>query len=147
MGNLTRDPEVRQAPGGLFICKLGIAVNRKYSTQQGEQREEVTYVDVDAFGKQAETIGKYMSKGRAIMIEGRLRMDSWETQQGEKRNKMVVVCENFQFVGGRGEDGGGGGYSGGGSTQNYDQSAPAPRNTAGSRQQAPADNFDEDVPF
>lgn len=144
MGNLTRDPETRQTPGGLVICKLGLAVNRKYTTQQGESREEVTFVDVDCFGKQAETISRYMSKGRPIFIEGRLKLDQWESQSGEKRNKMVVVCENFQFMGGRGDGDSG---SEGGSTASYERSSPAPRHAKAPPSQESGDFEDDDVPF
>jgi len=99
MGNLTRDPELRVTPGGTSICKLGLATSRRFTTQSGEKREETTFVDVDAFGKQAEIIAKYMSKGRPIMLEGRLRYDQWESKTGEKRSKLNVVLENFQFLG------------------------------------------------
>ena len=108
MGNLTRDPELRYTPKGMAIAKLGIAVNRRWSTETGEQKEEVTFVDVDAFGKQAETIGQYMRKGGAMLIEGRLRLDQWDDKQtGQKRQRLGVVCENFRFVGSapRAEDG------------------------------------------
>ena len=98
MGNLTRDPETRVTPSGLTICKLGLAVSRNYSTKDGERREETTFVDVDAFGRQAEVITKYMSKGKPIMLEGRLRLDQWEGNDGQKRSKLCVVLENFQFV-------------------------------------------------
>lgn len=127
MGNLTRDPEMRVTPNGMAICKIGLAVNRQFTTQDGERREEVTFVDIDAFGRQAEVIAKYMSKGRPILIEGRLRLDQWETPQGDKRSKLGVVCENFQFVGGR-EDGGGSPREGAGD----DRAAPASR-SGGSR--------------
>jgi single-strand DNA-binding protein len=109
MGNLTRDPELRYTPKGMAIAKVGLAVNRRWSTESGEQREEVTFVDVDAFGKQAETIGQYMRKGGAILIEGRLKLDQWDDKQtGQKRQRLGVVCENFRFVGSaqRGEEGG-----------------------------------------
>lgn len=110
MGNLTRDPELRYTPKGTAIARLGIAVNRRWTGEGGEQREETTFVDVDAFGKQAETLGQYMKKGRPIFIEGRLRLDSWEDKQsGQKRNKLGVVLENFQFLGsgqGRADDAG-----------------------------------------
>lgn len=150
MGNLTRDPESRVTPGGLTICKLSIAVNRVYSTQDGERKEEVTYVDCDAFGRQAETIAKFMTKGRGIMIEGRLRLDQWEDQQsGQKRSKLGVVIETFQFVGGRGEDGGG---SSGGSGDYEDRSPPSRPQRAAPQRSAPpppppSNNFDDDVPF
>jgi single-strand DNA-binding protein len=110
MGNLTRDPELRYTPKGTAIARLGIAVNRRWTSENGEQREETTFVDVDAFGRQAETLGQYMKKGRPIFIEGRLRLDSWEDKNtGQKRNKLGVVLEGFQFLGsgpGRGEDAG-----------------------------------------
>jgi single-strand DNA-binding protein len=99
LGNLTRDPEVRTAPTGLTICKLGLAVNRSYTTKEGEKRDETTFVDVDAFGRQAEVLGQYMRKGRPIFIEGRLKYDQWETPEGDKRSKLGVVLESFQFLG------------------------------------------------
>lgn len=100
MGNLTRDPEVRYTPKGTAIATLGLAVNRTWSTEAGEKKEEVTFVDVDVWGRQAETIGQYMSKGRPIFIEGRLKLDQWDDKEsGQKRSKLKVVCENFQFLG------------------------------------------------
>jgi single-strand DNA-binding protein len=108
IGNLTRDPELRYTPKGMAIAKIGIAVNRSWrDSASGEQKEEVTFVDVDAFGKQAETLGQYMKKGRPILIEGRLRLDSWEDKQtNQKRSKLGVVLESFQFLDYRGaEDG------------------------------------------
>lgn len=143
MGNLTRDPELRMTPGGMAICKIGIAVNRVFTTKDGEKREEVTYVDCDSFGRQAETISKYLSKGRPIHIEGRLKFDQWESKEGEKRSKLGVVIENFQFLSDRGSSGEG--SSGGGSSNNYEQSAPPPRTTG--QQRPPEQDIDEDVPF
>lgn len=100
MGNLTRDPELRYTPKGQALAKIGLAVNRVWRTETGEQREEVTFVDVEAWGQPAETIGKYMKKGNPMLIEGRLKMDQWDDKQtGQKRSKIVVVCENFRFVG------------------------------------------------
>jgi single-strand DNA-binding protein len=100
MGNLTRDPEVRYTPKGTAIATIGLAVNRVWTTESGEKKEEVTFVDVDVWGRQAETIGQYMSKGRPIFIEGRLKLDSWDDKEtGQKRSKMKVVCESFQFLG------------------------------------------------
>lgn len=97
-GNLTRDPELRFTPGGTAICKFGLAVNRKY-TQNGEKKEEVTFLDVDAFGKQAETIAQYLKKGRPILLEGRLKLDQWDDKQsGQKRSKLGVVLESFTFL-------------------------------------------------
>ena len=98
-GNLTRDPELRYTPKGLAIAKIGLAINRRWSNEAGEQKEDVTFVDVDAFGKQAETIGQYLKKGRPILIEGRLRYETWDDKQsGQKRSKLGVVLDSFQFL-------------------------------------------------
>jgi single-strand DNA-binding protein len=110
VGNLTRDPELRYTPKGTAIARIGIAVNRRWKTETGEQKEEVTFVDVDAFGKQAEVIGQYLKKGRPILIEGRLRLDQWEDKQTQqKKSKLGVVLEAFEFLdsGNRGESSGG----------------------------------------
>lgn len=141
MGNLVADPEMRVTPGGMSICKFTLAVNRQFSTKEGEQREEVAYVDVDAFGRSAEVISKYLGKGNPILVEGRLRQDKWETPQGEKRSKLMVVCETFKFVSGRDEGGSG---SGGG---DYERSAPPPRQTKAAAQSSDSEDLDEDVPF
>ena len=109
MGNLTRDPELRYTPKGTAIAKIGLAVNRQWRTETGETREEVTFVDVDSFGRQAETIAQYMKKGSPILVEGRLKLDQWDDKQtGQKRSRLGVVLENFRFVGPatRGEGGG-----------------------------------------
>lgn len=107
IGNLTRDPEVRYTPKGQAVCELGLAVNRRYRLESGEVREEVCFVDVTFWGRQAETIGKWMKKGRPIFVQGRLQMDSWEDKaSGQKRYKMRVVGDEFQFLGdgtGRGQ--------------------------------------------
>ena len=113
VGNLTRDPELKYTQGGSSVCEFGIATNRTWRTQQGEQREETTFVDCNAWGKTGETINQYMAKGRQILVEGRLKYDSWEGQDGKKRSKLSVVVENFQFInsgqGGQSSGGGGGG--------------------------------------
>ena len=147
LGNLTRDPELRVTTSGLSICKMGIASNRVYNTQDGERREEVTYVDVDAFGRQAETISKYMTKGSSILIEGRLKLDRWETQQGEKRSKLYVVLERFQFTGGRGDS-----SDMGAQGSHVERSSPPPRSNGtpappASRPQRRDEIEDDDVPF
>lgn len=142
LGNLTRDPETRVTANGNTICKLGMAVSRVYSTRDGERREETTFVDIDAFGKQAEVITKYMRKGRPLMVEGRLKLDQWETNEGQKRSKLGVVLENFQFLPGGRDDNSGGGGSGG-----YENSSP-PANSKPSAPSKPSDDtLDEDVPF
>ena len=120
LGNLTRDPQLKYLPSQTAVAEFGLAVNRKFRTQQGEDREEVTFIDCTAFAKTGELINQYFTKGKPIFIEGRLKYDQWEDKQGGgKRSKLTVVVENFQFVGGR--DGGqGGGGGGGGGGQSYD---------------------------
>jgi len=126
VGNLTRDPELRFTPKGVAIAKIGLAINRSWRDANGELKEEVTFVDVDAFGKQAETLGQYMKKGRPLMIEGRLKLDTWDDKQtNQKRSRLGVVLESFQFLDSRGADDGGGG-------------APRPRPTPAPAAQAPA---------
>lgn len=113
MGNLTRDPQLKYLPSQTAVAEFGLACNRKFRTANGEDREEVTFVDVTAFGKQAEVINQYCQKGKALFVEGRLKYDQWEDKNGGgKRSKLTVVIENFQFLGGR--DGAGGGGGGGG---------------------------------
>jgi single-strand DNA-binding protein len=100
VGNLTRDPELRYTPKGMAIAKIGLAVNRRWTSETGEQRDETTFVDIDAFGKQAETIAQYMKKGSPMLVEGRLRLDQWDDKQtGQKRSKLGIVLEGFQFLG------------------------------------------------
>jgi single-strand DNA-binding protein len=102
LGNLTRDPEVRYTPKGSAVCDLGIAVNRAYTTDSGERREEVTFVDVVLWARLAEIAGEYLKKGRPVFIEGRLQMDTWDDKQtGQKRTKLRVVGESMQLLGGR----------------------------------------------
>ncbi len=108
IGNLTRDPELRYTPKQTAVTELGIAVNRRYRVDN-DLREEVTFVDVTFWGQQAETVSKYLEKGRPIYIEGRLKLDSWDDKEtGKRRSKLTVVGENFQFIDSRGSGGGGG---------------------------------------
>ena len=139
-GNLTRDPEVRYTPKGTAIAKLGMAINRTWKTDTGETKEEVTFVDVDAFGRQAEVISQYLKKGRPILVEGRLKLDQWDDKQtGQKRSRLGVVLEGFQFLdSGRGDGGGGRGSS------SPPPSPSAPPN--GPEPEGPAPEED-DVPF
>src|SRR5436853_548499 len=102
LGNLTRDPEVRYTPKGSAVCDLGIAVNRSYTLDSGEKREEVTYVDVVLWARLAEIAGEYLKKGRPVFIEGRLQLDTWDDKQsGQKRTKLRVVGESMQLLGSR----------------------------------------------
>ncbi len=107
MGNLTRDPELRYTPKGMAIAKIGVAVNRTYTTESGEKKEEVSFVDVEAWGRQAELIGQYMKKGRPLLVEGRLKQDTWEDKNThQKQSKLKVVLEAFTFVDSNREAGG-----------------------------------------
>jgi single-strand DNA-binding protein len=102
VGNLTRDPEVRYTPKGVAIARVGLAVNRVWRTETGEQREETTFVDIDVFGRTAEIVGQYLRKGSPALFEGRLRLDTWEDKQsGQKRSKLTVVAETVQLLGSR----------------------------------------------
>jgi single-strand DNA-binding protein len=117
-GNLTRDPQLSYLPSGTPVCEFGLAINRKWKAQQtGEMREETCFVDCRAFGRQAETLNQYMSKGRPLLVEGRLKYDQWEGKDGQKRSKLSVVTDTFQFLG----SGPGGGSRGG-----SDRSQPPP---------------------
>jgi single-strand DNA-binding protein len=146
MGNLTRDPELRYTPKGTAIARLGIAVNRNWTTETGEKKEEVTFVDVDAFGRQAEVIGQYFKKGRPIFIEGRLRLDQWDDKQtGQKRSKLGVVLESFQFLDSGRPDGA---MPSGGEPQRARPAAPPAAQSAPTGEpDMPPPAEEDDVPF
>jgi single-strand DNA-binding protein len=108
LGNLTRDIELRHTQSGQALAKFGMAINRKYSVN-GEQKESTCFVDLTAWGRQAEVLNQYVKKGSQLFVEGRLEYSTWESQEGGKRSKLEVVVENFQFVGGRASGAGGGG--------------------------------------
>lgn len=151
IGNLTRDPELRVTPKGTAICQFGLAVNRQFKDESGAMRDETTFVDIEAWGKQGETIGKYCTKGRPLFVEGRLKFDQWEDKtSGQKRSKLKVVLEGFQFLGSR-EGGAAGGGGGGGedADQSPERHSPPPRASNPGRPPAAAaqDSGDEDVPF
>jgi single-strand DNA-binding protein len=158
MGNLTRDVELKSIAGGQSVARIGMAINRSYTLQSGEKREEVTYVDCEAWGKQAEVMAKYLAKGRPVFIEGRLKLDMWEDKEGKKQSKMKVVVDAFQFIDSKGGGGGGGGGAGGGSSAASDYAgdeapattttgwAPKPSPAAG-RRPAEAAPAEDDIPF
>lgn len=138
-GNLTRDPELRYTPKGTAIAKIGLAINRKWKSETGEMKDETTFVDASAFGKTAETIGQYLKKGRPILIEGRLRYETWDDKQsGQKKSKLGVVLESFQFL----DSGGGRGDSEAPRSRPAAGSAPAPEPSEGDM---PPES--DDVPF
>src|SRR4051812_5653924 len=106
IGNLTRDPQTKQLPTQSLVAEFGLALNRKFKGSDGQEREEVCFVDCAAFGRQAEVIQKYCKKGKSLYVEGRLRYDSWEDKNGHgKRSKLSIVVENFQFLGNKDESG------------------------------------------
>jgi single-strand DNA-binding protein len=126
VGNLTRDPEIRYTPKGTAIADVGLAINRVYSGDDGQKKEEVTFVDVTLWGRQAEVAEKYLRKGRPVFIEGRLKLDTWDDKQtGQKRSRLRVIAENLQFLGSRGEGEPAG--TGGSSAPRRSAPAPAPR--------------------
>ena len=145
-GNLTRDPQLSFLPSNTPVVEFGMAINRRWKSQTGEQREDVTYVDIRAFGRQAETLNQYMNKGKPILVEGQLRFDQWEGKDGQKRSKLYVVVDTFQFIGGPAGDsnrgsrqGGrapeparaGGGGGSGGSGGGYDEMPPIDESSGG----------------
>lgn len=151
IGNLTRDPELRVTPKGTAICQFGIAVNRQFKDESGATRDETTFVDIEAWGKQGELVSKYLTKGSLAMVEGRLKLDQWEDKtSGQKRSKLKVVLDNVQFLSTKpGGGGGGGGNAGDGidQTASPERFSPPPR-SGGAKPAAPApENLDEDVPF
>jgi single-strand DNA-binding protein len=136
LGNLTRDPELRYTPQGAAVCEFALALNYVYTNKQtGQKVEEVSFIDLVAWGKTGETIAEYMKKGRQILVEGRLKQDRWEAQDGKKMSKVRVTVESFQFVGSRpGGEGGGPAPKGGGAAPSGAEEGPPP-------------GAEEDIPF
>lgn len=104
LGNLTRDPQLSYTPNNVAVCKFGIATNHKRKDRDGNMREDVCFVDCTVFGRAGETFNQYMSKGRSVLVEGRLELSQWTTPEGEKRSRHGVLVDNFTFVGARGGD-------------------------------------------
>ena len=140
MGNLTRDPELKYLPSGTAVANFGLAMNETYTDRQtGEKREEVCFVDVEAWGRQAEIANEYLQKGSSVFIDGSLRFDSWEADDGTKRSRLRVRAFRFQFIGGR-QDGDGGGA--------YDQAAPASTSPSSEFSgEEGSSTTDDDIPF
>ena len=150
VGNLTRDPELRYIPSGTAVTDIGLAVNDRRKNAAGEWVEETTFVDVTLWARTAEVATEYLSKGSSVLIEGRLKLETWETD-GQKRSKLKVIGERMQMLGGRG--GGGGGGSGGSGGQ---RSAPAQQSDSHDQEQNPQQQYnepaaasgpDDDIPF
>jgi single-strand DNA-binding protein len=143
LGNLTRDPEVRYTPKGSAVCDLGIAVNRVYTTESGERREEVTYIDVVLWTRLAEIAGEYLKKGRPVFIEGRLQMDTWDDKQtGQKRTRLRVVGETMQLLGGRP-----GGAGAAAEPAGEDRQMGGAKTSAPPKPSAPAEPDEDEIPF
>jgi single-strand DNA-binding protein len=141
LGNLTRDPELRYTPQGSAVCEFALALNYVYTNKQtGQKVEEVSFIDIVAWGKTGEICAEYLKKGRQVMIEGRLKQDRWEAQDGKKMSKVRVTAENVQFVGSRPEGGSGGGGGGG---PKGGGAAPA----GGGPDDGPPPGAEEDIPF
>jgi single-strand DNA-binding protein len=164
-GNLTRDPQLSYLPSNTAVCDFGLAMNRKFRDKDGNQKEEVCYVDLQAWGRTAETINQYFQKGKPILVEGRLRYREWTSKEGQKRSKLEVSVDTFSFIdGGAGGAGGGGGGAGGGGGGYRGQAgggghyqgrpgpgSPAPSEPQGEPEPPPMDDGpppgDPDIPF
>jgi single-strand DNA-binding protein len=154
MGNLTRDPELKYTPKGTAVAELGLAINRVFSAENGEKREETTFVDVTLWGRTAEIAGEFLKKGRPVFIEGRLQLDTWDDKQtGQKRSKLKVVGEGIQLIGSRGGGESGGAASGGGGSGGGEYTGGAPKRAPAQapKQKPPTDPDlepeEDDIPF
>ncbi len=141
VGNLTKDPELSYTASNTAVCKFGIATNRKWRDREGNDREDTCFIDCTLFGRSGETFKQYMSKGRQVLVEGRLQLNQWETPEGEKRSRHQVFVENFTFLGG-----GGDGRRGGGENRSESPSA-APVGSQTGSYDSPPPPTDENIPF
>jgi single-strand DNA-binding protein len=140
LGNLTRDPEVRYTPKGSAVADLGLAVNRQYTLENGEKREEVTFIDVTFWGRTAEVAGEYLKKGRPVFVEGRLQLDTWDDKQsGQKRSKLKVIGETMQMLGSRGPAESGG--------EEGERPMRAGKPSAPPKAPAPVESEEDEIPF
>ena len=144
MGNLTRDPQLTYLPSNTPVAEFGLAVNRRFKKQDGEMGEEVLFADCRAFGRTGEIINQYFQKGRPIFVEGRLKLDQWTDKEGNKRSKLYVVVEAFEFVGSR--DGAGGGDQGEGAARAPRQGS-APQRSAPPPPEPAPEMAEDDIPF
>lgn len=151
IGNLTRDPEVRVMTNGRPVCNFGLALNRSYKDSEGNRKEEATFVDVECFGPRAEAVGRFFTKGRAIFVEGRLKLDQWESKEGEKRSALRVVLDNFEFVDSKQDSSGSDRppvtRENSSPTEKGSVSEPEPPSPAPSPAPTADPDLDEDVPF
>jgi single-strand DNA-binding protein len=146
-GNLTRDPQVRFLANEQAVANFGLAINRRFKGSDGQMKDEVTFVDIEAWGRTAELVGQYLTKGRACFVEGRLKLDSWDDKDGQKRQKLKVVADSVQFLdsgnrGGADQTGNRGAQTGDG-----DQAGDAPAPSSKPSRPAPAPANDDEPPF
>ncbi len=146
IGNLTRDPDVRMMSNGRPVCNFGLALNRSYKDSEGNRKEEVTFVDVECYGPRAEAVGKFFTKGRAIFVEGRLKLDQWESKEGEKRSVIRVVLDNFEFVDSKQDNTPSQQYTSQPTSSNIQSDSSSISKSSDSAEQTSSD-LDEDVPF
>ena len=156
IGNLTRDPELRYTPSGTAVVDLGMAINRQWTSQGGEKKDETCFVDLEAWGRSAEVISEYCRKGRPLFVEGRLKLNTWEGRDGQRRSKLRVVVENFQFLGSpsgrKGEDAAAGGGQRADGAQGAAGGSPAEDAPGGPPEQAGGEakgefQVDDEIPF
>lgn len=149
IGNLTRDPEMKYLPSGTAVANFGIAMNERYTDRQtGEQKESACFVDVEAWDRQAEVVNEYLSKGSPIFLEGSLKFDSWETPEGEKRNRLKVRLLRFQFIGGRQDgDDAGGGYTQATPPDTTPMQGQSEQSSTPSAGESETSSTDDDIPF
>jgi single-strand DNA-binding protein len=146
VGNLTRDPELKTLPSGMAVCSLGMAVNHRRKNQQsGEWTEEPNYFNIEVFGPQGESCARYLAKGRAVAVDGRLRWRQWEAQDGSKRSAVDVVADTVQFIGPR--DGAGEGGGGGFTPRQAAEPVAAPARPAAESPWGADGGIDDDIPF
>ena len=143
IGNLTRDPDVRMMTNGRPVCNFGLALNRSYKDAEGNRKEETTFVDVESYGPRAEAVGRFFTKGRAIFIEGRLKLDQWESKEGEKRSALKVVLDSFEFVDSKQD----GSPSVTRSVETNDSPASEKSSTSSELKSHKEPELDDDVPF
>lgn len=145
VGNATRDPEVRFSPKGSAICSLSLAVNRQWKDDSGQKKEEVSFIDCTAFGKTAEVLGQYVKKGNPVLVQGRLKQETWQDKQtNAKRSKLVVIVDSMQLMGGKRDssDGGSTDYSSGSTATPAPDAQPSPAPAP-----AATDDADDSIPF
>jgi single-strand DNA-binding protein len=149
MGRLTRDPELRSIPSGMQVAEFGLAMGRQWRSQSGEMQQETTFVDIAVWGRQGENVHKYLTKGRQVFVEGRLKYDSWEGRDGQKRTRLTVVADSVTFIGGRpGEDRGPRDEGAPSRKPPVRGEAPAPAPEPSVQERPPDDNLNlDDVPF